>query len=71
MQLYVVGYKDMDFFLKYQEFLHFFAKRGFVTGYCAKITWLIMGSRNHSYFSHSQHHSRVDVQLTLLVIVDD
>lgn len=71
MQLYVVGYKDMDFFLKYQEFLHFFAKRGFVTGYCAKITWLIMGSRNHSYFSHSQHHSRGDVQLTLLVIVDD
>lgn len=47
MQLYVVGYKDMDFFLKYQEFLHFFAKRDFVTGYCAKITWLIMGSRNH------------------------
>lgn len=36
MQLYVVGYKDMDFFLKYQEFLHFFAKRDFVTGYCAK-----------------------------------
>lgn len=27
MQLYVVGYKDMFFFLKYQEILHFFARR--------------------------------------------